>query len=259
MGAVIDFSVAHSARVWDYWLGGRDNHAADRMAGDAVAAVYPDIVRVAKETRGLLARAVRHLAGEVGVRQFLDIGAGLPTVLNTHEVAHAVAPDAQVVYVDNDPLVATYARAWLADGQKEGVHYLEGDLRQPGVLMDDVGGVLDLEQPVAVIFLEVLGHVASLAEIRSILAKVMSAVPSGSFLVLGDTADTGPEIRRAARAFAATGTVPYHLRTVSQIEECFTALDLVPPGVVPFPNWRPDPDTTPAPALTAYGGIARKP
>jgi S-adenosyl methyltransferase len=251
-----------SARVWNYWLGGKDNYDVDRAAGDAVAASYPQIVTLARQSRQLLIRAVRVLAGELGVHQFLDVGTGLPTMLNTHEVAQAIAPDARVVYVDNDPIVLAHARVLLTNTTPEGVTaYVDADVHDPETIIADARNVLNFEQPVAVMFLGILGYVADFAEAKSIVTRVMDAVPSGSYLLVRDNTDSGEAVREAADRYAESGVDPYHLRTVAQLNEFFTGLELVEPGLVPVELWRPDETDvgTLAEHTGDHGGLARKP
>jgi S-adenosyl methyltransferase len=255
-----DISVPHSARIWNYWMGGKDNFAADREAGDAFVATYPDIVTIAKESRRFLIRAVHYLAADAGIHQFLDIGTGLPTMENTHEVAQRAAPDARIVYVDNDPMVLVHARALLTNTTAEGVTaYVDGDFHNPEQIVADAKNVLNFTKPIAVMFMGVLGHVRHFDEVRSIVARVMAAVPSGSYLVLWDgTEDKAGD--EALEEYEETGAVAYINRTPEQIGRCFEGLELVEPGLVSIPLWRPDPaDAGSARAVGAYGAVARKP
>src|SRR6266496_3356023 len=176
----LDTHVPHSARVWNYWLGGKDNFAADRATGDKVLQVYPEIVEVARVSRAFLGRAVRYLAGEVGIRQFLDIGTGLPTANNTHEVAQRVAPSARIVYVDNDPLVLAHARALLTSSPQGATDYLDADLRDPDRILQGAAETLDFTQPVALMMLGILGYVADYDEARSIVRRLLDALSSGT-------------------------------------------------------------------------------
>jgi SAM-dependent methyltransferase len=250
-----------SARVWNYWLGGKDNYDVDRAAGDAVAASYPQIVTLARQSRQFLIRAVRVLAGELGVHQFLDIGTGLPTMLNTHEVAQAIAPDARVVYVDNDPIVLAHARVLLTNTTPEGVTaYVDADVHDPETIIADARNVLNFDKPVAVMFLGILGYVAGFDEAKSIVTSVMDAVPPGSYLLVRDNTDSGEAVREAADRYAESGVDPYHLRTVAQLNEFFTGLEFVQPGLVPVELWRPDETEvgTLAEHTGDHGGLARK-
>jgi len=255
----LDTSVPHSARVWNYWLGGKDNFAVDRELGDQVRAVFPDIVEIARASRAFLVRAVRYLAGEAGIRQFLDIGTGLPTADNTHEVAQAVAPECRVVYVDNDPLVLVHARALLTSSPQGVTSYVDADVRDPDRILHEAAQTLDFSEPVALMMLGILGNVADYEEARSILKRLVDAVPSGSYLVVNDSADITEGVREAVRTAQSAGH-PYHLRRPEQITAYFDGLELLEPGVVSTPLWRPDPSPSGPPAeLDVLCGMARKP
>ncbi|MFE9103245.1 SAM-dependent methyltransferase [Actinomadura geliboluensis] len=255
--AALDSGVPHAARIWNYWMGGKDNYAADRAAGDAVADVYPQIVTMARLSRRFLIRAVGHLAAECGVRQFIDIGTGLPTMQNTHEVAQGIAPESRIVYVDNDPLVLVHARALLGSTTGEGsTTYVHADYHEPDRILDGARETLDFDQPIAVMFMGVLGYEPDLAVVRAIVGRVMDAVPSGSHLVLWDGTDTGAEVVDGAEKLVESGGVPYVLRSPEQLARCFESLEMAEPGLVPISEWRPD--VTPAP-IDAYGAVARKP
>jgi hypothetical protein len=261
LAAKIKFDVPHSARIWNYWMGGKDNYAVDREAGDAWVAVSPDIVNDAKQSRQFLIRAVRYLAGEAGIRQFLDIGTGLPTMQNTHEVAQQVAPESRIVYVDNDPLVLVHARALLTNTTPEGVTtYIDADVHDPDQIVSDARNVLNFTKPIAVMFMGILGHLADYDEARSIVARVLAAVPSGSYLALYDGVMTDEAKDEATDAYADTGAVAYHLRSPEQIGRFFEGLDLVDPGLVSISQWRPDRALVGAvkPA-GCYGAVARQP
>jgi len=254
----LNSEVPHSARIWNYWLGGKDNFAADRAVGEQVKQVYPDIVHVARASRAFLGRAVRFLAADAGIRQFLDIGTGLPTVDNTHEVAQRIAPEAKVVYLDNDPLVLVHARALLTGSREGTTEYIDADVRDPDKVLRTAAETLDFTQPIALMMLGILGNVADDDEPgpAEIVRRFIGAVPSGSYLVINDSVIT-PETVEAVRT-ARSGGADYHMRTPEQIEQFFTGLDLVAPGVVPTPLWRPEPGTDPA-KLNVYCGVARKP
>lgn len=259
--AKIHFDVPHSARIWNYWMGGKDNYEVDRAAGDAYVAVHPDIVTMAKQSRQFLIRVVRFLAGEAGMRQFLDIGTGLPTMQNTHEVAQQIAPESRIVYVDNDPLVLMHARTLLRNTTPEGVTtYVDADLHDPDLIISDARNVLNFNQPVAVMFMGVLGHVATFDEVRSIVTRVMAAVPSGSYLAIYDSTDTSEAIREAQAKYDETGAVPYILRSPEQIGQCFEGLEMVDPGLVSITQWRPDTvEVGTVKPIDDYGAVARKP
>jgi hypothetical protein len=238
--SALDSGVPHSARIWNYWLGGKDNYQVDRDAGDAFMATYPGIVPLAQQSRQFLIRAVGFLAKDAGIAQFLDIGTGLPTMQNTHEVAQRANPRARIVYVDNDPLVLAHARALLVNTTHEGVTaYVDADLRDPDRIVADARNILNFTRPIAVMFMGVLGHVADYDKARSIAARVLAAVPSGSHLVLWDgTYD--PRNREALEDYEDTGAVPYNLRSPEQVARFFDGLDVVAPGVVTISRWRPN-------------------
>ncbi len=257
--STIDTTVPHSARIWNYWMGGKDNYPVDREAGDAYVAAFPGIVPLAKQSRQFLIRAVSHLAGEAGIRQFLDVGTGLPTLDNTHQVAQRIAPESRVVYVDNDPLVLAHARALLTNTTPEGVTtYVDADFHNPDQIVSDARNVLNFTKPIAVLFMGVLGHVADFDEARSIVARVVAAVPSGSYLVLWDSTDTSEGFDEAQQGYDDTGAVPYILRSPQQVARFFEGLELLEPGVVSISLWRPDANSA-GEAVDGYGAVARKP
>ncbi|MFI6811119.1 SAM-dependent methyltransferase [Nonomuraea sp. NPDC050328] len=252
--------IPHAARIWNYWMGGKDNFEADRAAGDAVAAVYPDIVRMAQQSRKFLTRAVSYLAGEAGIRQFLDIGTGLPTMQNTHEIAQRLAPDSRIVYVDNDPLVLVHARALLKNTTPEGVTaYLDGDYNEPELIVEDAHNVLDFTKPIAVMFMGVLGYVEDHQAARSIVDRVVGALPSGSHLVLWDGTATGDAVAEGSEKLAESGAVPYHLRSLAEMGEFFAGLELVEPGLAPISHWRLEEGAEEVTPIDAHGAIGRKP
>ncbi len=256
----LDTTVPHSARIWNYWMGGTDNFAVDREAGDAYIEKAPGIIPLAKESRRFLIRAVGYLAAEAGIRQFLDIGSGLPTMENTHEVAQRLAPDSRIVYVDNDPLVLVHARVLLVNTTDEGVtDYIEADIHDPDQIVADARNILNFTEPVAVMFMGVLGHVADYDEMRSIVSRVMAAVPSGSYLVLWDGTNLTEGFDEAQKGYDDTGAVPYNLRRPEQIGRCFDGLEMLEPGLVPISQWRPDPAGAEVEPVEGYGAVARKP
>jgi hypothetical protein len=259
--AKIRFDVPHSARIWNYWLGGKDNYEVDQVAGDAYIAAYPGIVTIARQGRQFLIRAVRFLAGEAGIRQFLDIGTGLPTMQNTHEVAQQIAPESRIVYVDNDPLVLMHARTLLRNTTPEGVTtYVDADLHDPDLIISDARNVLNFNRPVAVMFMGVLGHVLDFDEVRSIVARVIAAVPSGSYLALYDSIAVSDAHIEAIAKYAESGAVPYTLRSLEQLGQCFEGLEMVDPGLVSITQWRPDTFAVGrVEPIDAYGAVARKP
>jgi O-methyltransferase involved in polyketide biosynthesis len=259
----IDSSVAHNARVWNYWLGGKDNFEADRRVGDHVRTMFPVISDVARADRRFLARVVRHLAGEVGIRQFLDLGTGLPTADNTHEIAQAVAPDCRIVYVDNDPMVLVHARALLT-GHPEGVtEYVDADVHHPAAILAAASGLLDFDRPVAVMMLGILNFVLDTDEAVRIVRTLMAAVPPGSHLVLTHpTVELGGEVNvEAMRFWNDNATPPIRARTGAEISRFLDGLDPLEPGLVSCSRWRaePGPDGVLPPVVPQYGVVARKP
>jgi hypothetical protein len=254
----LNTNVPHSARTWNYWLGGKDNFAVDREVGERVRAVHPEIVEVARAARAFLVRAVEYLAGGAGIRQFLDIGTGLPTADNTHEVAQRVAPQSRIVYVDNDPLVLVHARALLTSGPQGATDYVDADLHDVDKILHEAARTLDFSQPVAIMLLGILGY-AEYEDARSIVKRLLDAVPSGSYLVVDDGIKTTEGSEEAVRVANAAG-VMYRLRTFEQIAGFFDGLDMVEPGVVPAVRWRPEPGYRPgAGAEQATCGVGRKP
>jgi len=249
--------VPHSARIWNYWLGGKDNYAVDREAGDQYKDIFPGIAVVARTSRGFLTRAVRYLAHEAGLRQFLDIGTGLPTADNTHQVAQRVAPESRIVYVDNDPLVLAHARALLTSAPEGSTEYLAADIRNPAAILDAAAGLLDFTQPIALMLMGIMGHFTD-EEAYPIVSRLLAGLPSGSYFALYDGADTNEAFNEAQRGYNESGAVPYHLRSPEQFARFFEGLELVEPGVVPVPHWRPDPDA-PAVEIYSYCGVGRKP
>jgi len=253
----IDSTVPHSARIWNYWLGGRDNYTVDQEAGRQYAAIFPGITDVARVQRYFLARAVRFLAGEVGIRQFLDVGTGLPTVDNTHEVAQRTAPTSRVVYVDNDPLVLVHARALLTSSAEGSCDYIDADLREPGKILAAAAAILDFSQPVALMLMGIMGHSTD-EDAYPIVARLVSALSPGSYLTLADGADVSGAFREAQEGYNNSGAVPYYLRSPARIAGFFEGLELVEPGVVPCADWRPDPSPFTPTEAYVYGGVARK-
>ncbi|MGH3921559.1 MAG: SAM-dependent methyltransferase, partial [Pseudonocardiaceae bacterium] len=208
-----------------------------------------------------LIRVVRFLAGEAGMRQFLDIGTGLPTMQNTHQVAQQIAPEARIVYVDNDPLVLAHARALLSNTTPEGVTtYVDADFHDPDLIISDARNVLNFTQPIAVMFMGALGHITDIDEMHSIVTRVMTAVPSGSYLALYDSIETSAAHNEATVKYAETGAIPYNLRSPEQIGQCFQGLEMVDPGLVSITQWRPDTvEVGNVEPIDTYGAVARKP
>jgi hypothetical protein len=256
----VDTSVPHSARIWNYWLGGTDNHPVDREAGDAWAAMQPQIFAIARESRAYLSRTVRILAGEAGIRQFIDVGGGLPAAENTHQIAQRVAPDARVVYVDNDREVLAQARRMLAGAPTDRTAYVLADLHDPAAVLAEAGRTLDLDQPVAVMFMGVLGHVADIGAARAAVRGLLDRLPAGSYLVHNDGSTEGQDeaTTQAQEDYADTGATAYRNRPVAELESLYAGLDLVEPGFVPIIRWRPDGPVDEA-AGELYGAVGRKP
>ena len=257
-GTGIDTSVPHSARIWNYWLGGKDYYEVDRAAGDQFSAIYPGIVDIARADRAFLGRVVRFLAGEASVRQFLDVGAGLPTADNTHEVAQQVARDSRIVYVDNDPLVLMHARALLTSNPDGITHYVDANMGDPEMVLREAAKWLDLTQPVGLTLMGVLGHVTDYAEARSIVAGLVDGLPAGSYLAINDSIDTSEALEEALRQYEASGAVPYRTRSLEEFTGYFHGLELVEPGVVLVADWRPDPGASRGPEIPQVGAVGHK-
>lgn len=257
--ADMDTSVPHSARVWNYWLGGTDNFAVDRVVGDDFAAFYPDITVVARHSRAFLKRAVTFLVTEAGIRQFLDVGTGMPTAEHTHEVAQAAAPGARIVYVDNDPLVLTHARTLLTSTPEGRTDYVDADLHQPATILEAAGATLDLTQPVGLILMNILGHVADLDQAVGIVRELLAALPRGSYLITADGTNVldGPAFEQAIGVWNANAPLSYHLRHPDELARFLDGLEVLEPGLVPCSRWRPDGDGERA--VDEYGAVARKP
>jgi hypothetical protein len=255
-----DPNVAHIARVYDYWLGGKDNYAADRVAGDAALEAYPYIAAGVRANRAFLARVVRYLAGEAGIRQFLDIGTGIPTANNTHEVAQAVVPDSRIVYVDNDPVVLAHARALLTSGPEGATAYIDADFRDIDEIVRGASQILDFSRPVAIMLIAILHLIDDEAEPHGIVRKLITAVPSGSYLAISHLSS---DIAAAARAEAheRLRQLMYEKQTLRSREEVasfFAGLEMVEPGLVRIPEWRPDNEADAKSPSALWGGVARK-
>jgi hypothetical protein len=255
-----DTSVAHQARIYDYWLGGKDNFAADRMAAEAAIAAYPGVATGARANRQFLARAVRHLTGEAGIRQFLDIGTGIPSANNTHEVAQSVAPDSRVVYVDYDPVVLIHARALLASHDDGLVDYLDADLRDTESILEQASRVLDYSRPVAIMLIAILHAIADHDHPYQIVTKLLDAVPAGSYLVVSHPgSDIDPEeIAEATARLNRLSHQKFTLRTHDEVARFFDGLDLLEPGVARVEQWRPASDLEGCNRSAMWGGVARK-
>ena len=255
----------HPARVYDFLLGGKDNFAADRAVAEASIKANPEVRASAVENRSFLARAIRYLAGEAGIRQFLDIGAGLPTSPNVHEVAQAIAPESRVIYVDHDPIVLTHGRALLTSKPEGKTVYLDADLRDLDTILlsQAVREVLDLSQPVGLLLLAVMHFIPDSDEPYALVRRLVDWLPSGSYLVLSHlTPDFDPETWTTIPAVLAKGGVIMHVRSRAEVEPFFDGLELIEPGVQVVSRWRPDADPADLPddgAVSVYGGVARKP
>jgi len=283
-------SAPHPARVWNCWLGGHDFFAADKAAAEEIGREFPHLAETAQAERAFLVRAVRFLAGPAKIRQYLDVGAGLPAGGNTHEIAQRIAPESRIVYADNDPAVLVHAKALLSNpmlaSTPEGtVYYSAADLRDVAAVLAGAGSALKLARPVALIMLGILGHVEDYGAARSITSQLVDALPAGSYLVIADVVAAHQGISSAQRRYdgsarpmyGASAPTPYVLRPPDELTSFFDGLDLIEPGVVPCLAWRPDgrgpdgrgpdrrgpdgrgPDGDSGDASAAYCGVARKP
>jgi hypothetical protein len=260
----INTNVAHPARVYDYWLGGKDNFPADRALAEHIMEAIPTMRAMAAANRAFLSRAVQYLAGEAGIRQFLDMGTGIPTSPNVHEVAQAVAPDAKVVYVDNDPIVLAHARALLTSHDVGETAFILGDLRQPKAILEHptLHSTLDLSQPVALLLVAVLMYFRDTEDPNpyGMVSTLLEPLPSGSYVAIAHpTADFNPEAMAVAAAAAEQSGVTLVPRSQAETEAFFTGLDLVEPGVVPVLAWRPEEPPSEPRSAYYWAGIGRKP
>lgn len=258
---VIDSGVPHSARIWNYWLGGKDCYEIDRQVGDEIRRTNPQIVDIARAQRAFLRRAVTHLTEETGLRQFLDIGTGLPTVDNTHEVAQRIAPDARIVYVDHDPTVLAHATALLTSSAEGATAYIDADLRDPGVILEQAARTLDLTRPVALILLGVAAHVPG-ESAYDIVAGLLGALPAGSHLVFGDSTEVyRPEaMRTMVEHWNKTSDNPRVNRSPKQLARFFDGLELLEPGLLSVAQWRAERGDSEEPwEVDCFGGVGRKP
>ena len=255
-----DTAMPHPARIYDYWLGGKDNYEADRKAAEEVIATQPSILATVRANRAFLRRAVQYLAEEAGIRQFLDIGTGLPTASNTHEVAQSIAPESRIVYVDNDPIVLAHARALLAGATEGATAYVQADAREPEKILREAAQTLDFSQPVAVMMLGLLHYIRDADSPRQIVSRLMAGVTPGSYLIISEATrdiDTHNVTQSAARFNAQRVAAQFTPRTRAEIARYFTGLDFVAPGLVPLPQWRVL--ANPATQIPAYAGMGRKP
>ncbi|MFF9652268.1 SAM-dependent methyltransferase [Streptomyces sp. NPDC014622] len=231
----------HSARVWNYLLGGKDNYAVDHRMGDMILQAFPDFAAIARLQRAFLARAVHFLTAEAGIRQFLDIGTGLPTANNTHEVAQRLAPESRIVYVDNDPLVLAHARALLTSTPEGACAYIDADVRDVDTILAEAARTLDLTEPVGLTMLGIMGQLPDEDDPWTLVDGLLAALPSGSYLALSDGTNTSDSLNQAVTSYNANSASSYHLRSPERIADFFHGLQLVEPGVVRTSAWRPDP------------------
>ena len=240
----LDTTVAHSARVWNYLLGGKDHFAADRETGDLILRMFPGIAQLARLQRRFLVRAVRYLAGEAGIGQFLDIGTGLPTADNTHEVAQTVSPKSRIVYTDNDPMVLVHAKALLTSAPGGATSYIEADVRDPDTILAEAARTLDFGQPVALIMLGIMGQLPDSDQPHALARQYLDALPGGSYLALCDGTGTSPALNQAIAVYNQNSASSYHLRSPERIGAFFDGLTPVPPGLVPASQWRSEGEDT---------------
>ncbi|KXK58267.1 methyltransferase [Micromonospora rosaria] len=261
-GPVVDDSIPHSARIYDWWLGGKDNFAVDRATGAAMIEAIPTLPAMAKENRHFVHRVARHLVAEAGIRQFLDVGTGIPTRPNLHEVAQGLAPETRVVYVDNDPIVLAHARALMISNPAGRSTYIHADLRQSEKILSDpaLTETLDLSQPVALTLIAILMLLDDADDPIGRIRALMDALPSGSYLAITHPTQDFDPVAVGAAVAAATGNgmtlVP---RTHAEVERFFEGWELIEPGVVPVLGWRPEQPVADPSAVYYYAGVARKP
>jgi len=259
----LNTGVPQVARVYDYWLNGKDNFTADRIAGEETIAAFPGIKLSAQANRAFLRRTVRYLAAAEGIRQFLDIGTGLPAANNTHEVSQAAAPESRVVYVDNDPLVLAHARALLTSSPEGVTAYLDADIENTDTILEQTATTLDFSRPVGIVLLAILHYVPDLAEARRIVSRLMGAVPAGSFLVISHAGSDLLPADVTAFEKSLNAHLPAEHRHVARprdvVASFFESVQLVEPGLVRVSDWRPDsPEEAETPTIL-WGGVARKP
>lgn len=257
----LNTGVAHNARVWNYWVGGKDHYEVDQQVGDQVATMFPVIRDVARADRDFLGRAVRFLAADRGVRQFLDIGTGLPTLENTHEIAQRIAPESRIVYVDNDPIVLVHARSLLVGAPQGATDYIDADAHRPDSIIEGASATLDLGRPVAVMMLGILNFILDTEQALDTVRRIMASVPSGSYLVMTHpTTDTdlgGEGNVEAMKFWNANATPPITARSRSEISAFFAGLDLLAPGLVSCSQWRAGSESPDV--LPQFGAVAVKP
>jgi hypothetical protein len=255
--------IPHPARIYDYLLGGKDNFAADRDASVRITEDWPNLPQSMRANRSFMARMAHYLAAELGIRQFLDIGTGLPTAPNLHEVVQQVDPGSRVIYVDNDPIVLVHARALLTSGPEGKTAYIDADLRDPEAILaaPQLTETLDLDKPVSLCLIAIVHYIMDEEEARGIIERLMRPLAPGSVLALSTTtADSAPdEVNRGVAAYNARG-IAVKARTRAEVEGLFTGLDLVAPGVVLVNHWHPDDQAlaTPDEHVHIYGGVGVK-
>ena len=259
--SAMNTGIPHPARVYDYFLGGKDNFEADRTAGEAAIKAFPKTAESARASRAFLRRVVYFLAEGAGIRQFLDIGTGLPSGQNVHEVAQSAAPEARIVYVDNDPIVLRHAQALLTSTREGVTSYLDADVRDPEKILDQAAATLDFSQPVALLLMGILHSVEDRSDPHGIVRKLVDALPGGSYLAISHlTADIYPELTQFAAALNERKLEgPLVLRDLAQVTSFFDGLEIVEPGVVQLSKWRPRSAEEASAAAALWGGVARKP
>jgi hypothetical protein len=256
-----DTGVAHQARIYDYLLGGKDNFAADRAVAEATLKVNPDLAPSAYANRAFLGRAIRFLAAEAGIRQFLDIGTGIPTAGNTHQVAQAVAPESRVVYVDYDPIVLAHARALLTSHEAGATEYIDSDLRDTQTILDQAAKLLDFSKPVAVTLVSILHAIPDSDDPYAIVARLLEAVPSGSYLAIshmGWDLMAAETLREMDEVWKRSSQQQYTPRRRDQVAHFFDGTELVEPGLVRVEEWRPEPGTGVARKTIMWSAVGRK-
>lgn len=257
---VIDTTVPHSARVWNYLLGGKDNYTVDREAGELVLRLFPDFAQVARLQREFLIRSVTYLAEKQGIRQFLDIGTGLPTANNTHQVAQAIDPACHIVYVDNDPLVLAHARALLVGTPEGATDYIEADVRDVDLIVERAAKTLDFSEPIALMMLGIMGQIPDSDQPKVVVDQYLAALPTGSYMALSDGTDVNPALISAVTQYNQGAAGSYHLRSPDELATFFEGLELVEPGVVSTSMWQPAPSrwSSHGDLVNAISGVGRK-
>lgn len=255
----IDVSVPHSARFWNYLVGGKDNFEADRRAAEEVCAALPILADLAKDGREFLIRAVRFLAGDAGIGQYLDIGTGVPTANNTHEVAQSIAPRSRIVYVDNDPIVLVHARSLLTSTDEGATDYVDADVRDPAIILREAAKTLDYSQPVGVMLMGIVNFVLDDTRAREIIRELMAAFPAGSYLTMQHPASEDPGMVECIRRWNQHGKEKLVARPREEIIRYFDGLELLDPGVVTLNEWRPDDPALAEKFVPSYAAMGRKP